>query len=131
MLIYLSGVKHFSMKLLFRILGFLFAVLFLISAVLQYNDPDTFIWIVIWSFAALFSLAFALNKISFMPLFFSGIMALGGFFYCYPEEFEGFEIGKGAIKNVEEGREAFGLLIIAIVLLVFAARTYLVRKSKI
>ncbi len=119
------------MKLLFKILGFLFAVLFFISAILQYNDPDTFIWIVIWGFAALFSLAFALNKISFIPLFFSGVMALGGFFYSYPEKFEGFEIGVGDIKNVEEGREAFGLLIIAIVLLIFAGRTFLARKSKI
>lgn len=119
------------MKLQFKILGFLFAVLFLISAILQYNDPDAFIWIVIWGFAALFSLAFALNKISFAPLFFSGVMALGGFFYCYPEKFEGFEIGAGDIKNVEEGRETFGLFIIAIVLLTFAIRTYLTRKSKI
>lgn len=119
------------MKLLFKILGFLFAVLFLISAILQYNDPDAFIWIVIWGFAALFSLAFALNRISFAPLFFSGVMALGGFFYCYPEKFVGFEIGAGDIKNVEEGREAFGLFIIAIVLLTFAIRIYLTRKSKI
>jgi len=119
------------MKLLFKILGFLFAVLFLVSAILQYNDPDTVIWIIIWSFAAVFCLAFALNKISFTPLFFSGIMALGGFFFCYPEKFEGFEIGVGDIKNVEEGREAFGLLIIATVLLLFAIRTYMVRKSNI
>lgn len=119
------------MKLLFKLLGFLFAVLFLIAGVLQYNDPDVFIWVIIWGFAALFSFTFAVQKISFMPLFFSGIMALGGFFYCYPEKFEGFEIGAGDIKNVEEGRESFGLLIIAIVLLVFAVRTFMVRKSKV
>jgi len=119
------------MKLLVKILGFLFAILFVIAAILQYNDPDTLIWVIVWGFAALFSLAFALNKISFAPLFFAGIMALGGFFYCYPEKFEGFEIRAGDIKNVEEGREAFGLLIIAIVLLIFAARTYLGRKSKV
>ncbi len=119
------------MKQLFRILGFLFAVLFVVAAALQYNDPDTFIWVVVWSMAALFSLAFALNKISFTPLLFSSIMAFGGFFYCYPEKFEGFEIGAGDIKNVEEGREAFGLLIIAIVLFSFAIRTYLTKRSKI
>lgn len=118
------------MKTLFKTLGFLFTILFLISAALQYNDPDAFVWIVIWGFAALFCLAFTMNKISFVPLFFSGILALGGFFYCYPEKFEGFEIGAGDIKNVEEGREAYGLLIIAIVLLVFAIRTYMLKKSK-
>ncbi len=119
------------MKSIFKILGFLFAILFLVAAILQYNDPDSLIWIIIWGFAALFSLAFALQKISFMPLFFSGVMALGGFFYCYPEKFEGFEIGGGAIKNVEEGREAFGLLIIAVVLLAFAWKTYSARKLKV
>lgn len=119
------------MQLLFKILGFLFAVLFATSAVLQYNDPDSLVWIVIWSFAALFSLGFALGKISLMPLFFSGVMALGGFFYCYPEKFEGFEIGAGDIKNIEEAREAYGLLIIAIVLLLFALRTFVTRRSKV
>ena len=119
------------MNALFKILGFLFTVLFLISAALQYNDPDALIWIGIWGFAALFSLAFAMNKTSFMPLFFSGILALGGFFYCYPEKFEGFEIGAGDIKNIEEGREAFGLLIIAVVLLVFAFRIYKTKKLKV
>ena len=117
------------MNSLFKTLGFLFSILFIVAAALQYNDPDTMIWIVIWVVAALFSLGFALNKISFMPLFFSGVMALGGFFYSYPEKFEGFEIGTGDIKNIEEGREAYGLLIIAIVLLIFAVRSYSTRKS--
>ncbi|MBM1107849.1 transmembrane 220 family protein [Aurantibacter crassamenti] len=119
------------MKSMFKLLGFIFAVLFIISAVLQYNDPDSLIWIIIWAIAGLISLAFALNKVSFLPLLISGLAALVGFFYCYPEKFEGFEIGGGDIKNVEEGREAFGLLIIAIVLLVFALRAYKVRKLKI
>lgn len=115
----------------FKILGYLFAVLFIVAAALQYNDPDTLIWVIIWTVAAIFSLGFALNKISFMPLFFSGVMALGGFFYSYPEKFEGFEIGTGDIKNIEEGREAFGLLIIAMVLLVFAVRSYTSKKLKV
>lgn len=119
------------MKVFFKILGFLFAVLFSIAAALQFNDPDTLIWVVIWAIAAVFSLSFTFNKLSLMPLFFSGVMALGGFFYTYPDKFEGFEIGVGDIKNVEEGREAFGLLIIALVLLLFAWRTWYTRKLKV
>ena len=49
----------------------------------------------------------------------------------YPEKFEGFEIGAGDIKNIEEGREAYGLLIIAIVMLLLALRGWKVKKSKV
>jgi len=43
-----------------------------------------------------------------------------GCFFVFPETYEGFEIGSGDIKNIEEGREAFGLMIIALVMLFFA-----------
>ncbi len=110
------------MNLVFKSIGFLFAALFFISAGLQYNDPDAFVWIVIWVAAGVLSLGFALNKISYVVLLVTGFLALAGFFYCYPEKFEGFEIGTGNIKNVEEAREAFGLLIISIVLLLLGFR---------
>jgi hypothetical protein len=61
----------------------------------------------------------------------SGITALIGFFYTYPEKFEGFEIGQGDIKNIEEGREAYGLLIISIVMLTLAIRGLMKRRSKV
>ncbi len=110
------------MKTLFKGIGFIFAILFFVAAALQYNDPDSLIWIVIWVLAGLLSLGFALNKVSYSVLLICGILALAGFFYCFPEKFEGFEIGTGDIKNIEEGREAFGLLIISIVLLVLGLR---------
>ncbi len=110
------------MNLVFKSIGFLFAALFFVSAALQYNDPDAFVWILIWCAAGLLALGFALKKVSYGVLMIIGLFALGGFFYCYPEKFEGFEIGKGAIKNVEEAREAFGLLIISIVLLTLGLR---------
>jgi hypothetical protein len=119
------------MKVLFKAIAIVFGVLFLISAALQYNDPDSFIWILIWSLAGLISLGFAINKTPFFVLLVSGIAALIGFFYSYPEKFEGFEIGEGDIKNVEEGREAYGLLIIAIVLLILGARAWRMKKSKV
>jgi len=118
------------MKILFKSLGFLFAALFIISSVLQYNDPDPYVWMVIWGIAGLISLGFALNKIPYQIPLVAGVLAFIGFFYSYPEKFEGFEIGAGDIKNVEEGREAFGLLIIGIVVLTFAVRLWYARKLK-
>ncbi|MFK7812584.1 MAG: transmembrane 220 family protein [Maribacter sp.] len=119
------------MNTIFKIIALLFGILFLVSAALQYNDPDPLVWMIIWGFAGIISIAFAFNRVFFTVPLVAGILALVGFFYSYPEKFEGFEIGVGDIKNIEEGREAFGLLIIAIVMLTLALRGYLVKKSKV
>lgn len=119
------------MNLFFTILGWVFGALFVVSALVQYNDPDPWIWIIIYGLAALVSFGFALGRISFGVLLSLGIVALLGFIYSFPEEFEGFEIGGGDIRNIEEGRESFGLLIISIIMFVYAFRTRFVQASKI
>ena len=108
------------MKTLFKVLGIIFGVLFIFGAIVQYNDPDPLLWIMLYGIAALASFGFATNKTPKKVLLGLGALFLIGFFMVYPETFEGFEIGKGAIKNVEEAREAYGLLLIAIVMFVFA-----------
>ncbi|WP_405413800.1 transmembrane 220 family protein [Maribacter sp. Asnod1-A12] len=110
------------MNLLFKILGYVFAMLFSVGAILQYNDPDSLHWIIIYGIAALMSLLFALNKIGYTVPLILGIFAFIGFVYLYPSDFQGFDLNDGDIVTVELGREAFGLLIISIVLLVFAFR---------
>jgi len=40
----------------------------------------------------------------------------------FPEKFEGFNVMEGEIKNIEEGREAFGLLIMTIVMFTYTLR---------
>lgn len=110
------------MNLLFKILGYVFVVLFTVSAVLQYNDPDSLGWIIIYAIAALISLLFALNKIGYIVPMILGVLAFMGFMYLYPADFQGFDLNDGDIKTVELGREAFGLLIISIVLLIFSFR---------
>lgn len=110
------------MNLLFKVLGYLFAVLFIVGAALQYNDPDALMWVIIYLIAAIVSLAFALNKIGYKITVLLGLICLVGFLYLFPSDFQGFDLNDGDIKTVELGREAFGLLIIAVVLLVFGFR---------
>lgn len=119
------------MNTVFKVIGFLFAALFVVSAVLQYNDPDALVWMAIWGIAALISFAFAMNKVSFAVTLIMGILCFAGFFYLYPPKFEGFEIGAGDIVNIELGREAFGLLIIAIVMFVYTLRIRISGRSKV
>ncbi len=119
------------MEHFFKVAGGVFAFLFLISAVLQYNDPDPLLWIAIYGMATLVTLGFVFNKVSYIVPAFVGLLGAIGFFLIFPEKFEGFAIGQGDIKNIEEGREAFGILIIAIVMFVFALRIRFKNKSKI
>ncbi len=112
----------YDMKGIFKALGGLFFILFLVSAILQYNDPDPYIWILVYSIGALISLGVVFDKMSFKIPLFAGIVALVGFFYVFPDSFQGFTIGEGALQQVEEGRESFGLLISALVMFAFALR---------
>lgn len=115
------------MNQFFKVIGYVFALLFAVGAAVQYNDPDSMLWILIYLLAALISLVFALGRLkAAIPLVFGGF-ALVGFLFLYPTDFQGFDLNDGDIETVELGREAFGLLIIALVLLIFGFR--LKRKS--
>tara|TARA_R110000868_G_scaffold109560_1_gene297748 strand:+ start:8985 stop:9350 length:366 start_codon:yes stop_codon:yes gene_type:complete len=118
------------MDLGFKIISWLLTIMFFISAALQYNDPDPLIWIIIWCTAAALSISFVLNKTSHILFFIAGAIYVIGFMAVFPQKFEGFEIGKGDIKNIEEAREAFGLLIIAISMIIFGLRVRYKKHSK-
>jgi hypothetical protein len=117
------------MNTLFKIIGFLFTVLFAVGAAVQYNDPDFLVWIIIYIAAASISLLFALDKLTILVPLFAGIACSIGFLYLYPSDFQGFDLDDGDIKSVELGREAFGLLIIALVCFLYVIRLRL--KSKV
>ncbi|KQC29419.1 transmembrane 220 family protein [Flagellimonas eckloniae] len=119
------------MKLFFKIFGIVFAALFVYAAIVQYNDPDALKWYVYYGVAAFISILFAVDRLKFLWVFvlllFYGFMA----FQTWPEKFEGVTIGEGDIVNIERGREALGLAIVACVMLVYALRLLLKRKSKV
>ncbi|MBQ4914538.1 transmembrane 220 family protein [Maribacter sp. MMG018] len=110
------------MRLLYKIIGFLFTLFFAWGAIVQYNDPDAFIWIAVYVFAAIISLLFALDRVKYIIPLILGVVCFIGFVYLYPSDFQGFDLDDGDIKTVELGREAFGLLIIAIVMFFYSFR---------
>lgn len=114
------------MKRFFKRVGVFFFVLFMLGAIVQYNDPDSLVWIIIYALAGIISLLFAIGKLKMIFPLILGIACFVGFMYLYPSDFQGFDLNDGDIKTVELGREAFGLLIISIVLLLYA---FLLRKN--
>ena len=112
-----------------RILALIFAALFVWAAILQHNDPDALLWYAIYGVAALACLLYYFNR--FHPIFGLILMLiyLAEAFLVWPEKFEGFSIGEGAIENIERGREAVGLLITGIFMLFLTWCAYRRRRS--
>ncbi len=110
------------MNPIFKGVGFLFALLFGLGAAVQYNDPDSLAWIIIYFVAAIISILFSLNKLNIFIPFIFGVACFIGFVYLYPSNFQGFDLNDGDIKTVELGREAFGLLVIGLVCFLYVFR---------
>ena len=110
-----------------RTVALVFALLFAAAAIVQYNDPDPLVWILFYGIAAISCLLFYLNRFpSILGLILGGIY-LAGVIRVWPEKFKGVSIGSGAIENIEQAREALGLLIMAMVMFFFSWK---VRSNK-
>ena len=99
-----------------KTLSAIFALLFILFAALQYNDPDPQVWVPIYGFAAM-ACIMAFARVG-QPWFF-WLMALiygGAAIYQWPPAFEGFLLNEVGMKtiNIELARESGGLLMCAI-----------------
>jgi hypothetical protein len=113
-----------------KILNLIFCILFIISAGLQYNDPDPYLWIPIYLIGA--SISFQAFKGKYYPkliLFFAVLF----FIYSIYLFFDKFGVltwlndhkaeniagsMKASAPWIEETREFFGLLILIVVLMI-------------
>jgi hypothetical protein len=111
-----------------KVFNLIFAVLFLICAGLQYNDPDPYIWIPIYLFGAVLCWLAARNR--FYPVAYTfGIIAFAiyALYYFFTadgvldwiREHNAENIAatmKASTPWIEETREFFGLMILIVVL---------------
>ena len=111
------------MKVLFKVLAFVFGGYFVWAATMNANDHDATLWYFIYGAAALASLLFIVNALPKMLYWILAGLFLIGAILFWPATYEGITIGGGDIKNIEEGREALGLGINAAVMLLYAWRT--------
>ncbi|MEZ0485173.1 transmembrane 220 family protein [Fibrella aquatica] len=112
-----------------KVLPLVFAIVFVLFAGVQYNDPDPQIWVPIYGFAAM-ACIMAYARIG--QVWFFGLMALiygVVAIYQWPPAFEGFVLNEMGMKtvNIELAREAGGLAICALAMGIMA---FLVSKRK-
>ncbi|MBT8321116.1 MAG: transmembrane 220 family protein, partial [Eudoraea sp.] len=72
-----------------RIIALIFALLFSCAAILQYNDPDPFIWILFYCTAAISCFLFFANRFPFILGILLGLIYFGGAVWVWPAKFEG------------------------------------------
>ena len=102
-----------------RIVALIFAVLFILSAVLQYNDPDPWLWIFLYGIAAVFSFLF-FRGVRHTVLYAVPMLAyLAGAVFLWPEVYKGIMMKMSYAPEVEEARESLGLGICAFAMLLY------------
>jgi len=91
-------------------------VLMLMAVAVQYNDPDWWLWMLIYGYAVAVTGMALRNKYTYFSVL--GVVGyLGGFFYQMPDSFQGWYTN-------EVAREALGLLLCAIWMVVLSAKLY-------
>jgi hypothetical protein len=115
--------------MLMKILNIFFCLVFIVFAALQYNDPDPYVWMPIYLYAAALCALAARNK--FYPkAYWAGISVYAVYatykFFCKDGVLDWMrfhnsqniaETMKANAPWIEETREFFGLVILIVVLL--------------
>lgn len=119
------------MKLLVKIIAFAFLFLFGLAIYWQNNDPDALQWYARYGVGFAASLLFLFDR---LPRGLAFTLALAFFvlaFLGWPEAWEGVDWAQTGMKskNIEEGREAAGMIISGLVFLLYGAATK-VKKDK-
>ena len=106
--------------MLLRLFAIVMALVFLVFAGLQYNDPDPYIWIPIYLYLVLLSVLVLNRSVSKVVLFVSALAFLIGSVYMWPAHWEGVALKNGMkTVNIEEGRESLGLAMGCVTLLIY------------
>ena len=114
-----------------KIVSIVFGLLFVLFAALQYNDPDPQVWIPIYGFAAVACFMVYGGVARWWFLVAMAVIYVVAAVYQWPPVFEGFlfsEVGMRSM-NIEMAREAGGLAICAVVMILLAVLTRQPQRS--
>ena len=100
-----------STKTFHKYTSLILGILFLLFAILQYNDPDALLWIIIYGSVSALSFYSFRGYYNLLVLIILGLLYLFGAVYYWPPEFEGIFIGSSDTSNIELARESLGLMI--------------------
>lgn len=104
-----------------RTFAIVMALIFIVFAVLQYNDPDPAVWIPIYLYAALLSFLYYRGTAPVWLFWASAAIFLVGAIFMWPAHWEGVQLQHGMkTMNIEHGRESLGLGLVVVTLVIYA-----------
>ncbi|MEM8929196.1 MAG: transmembrane 220 family protein [Bacteroidota bacterium] len=103
-----------------KILGGILTVFFSFAAIVQFNDPDPWLWVLLYLVAAAASVIFFLERLKiWMVLVLLPIYIILAIIH-WPPEFEGVALQEGMkTMNIELARESLGMGISSLILLLY------------
>ena len=120
--------------MVFRYLNVLFIFIFILSAAVQYNDPEPLRWIVIYLAAAIVSLLFAMDRITWKPAALLCVISVVWALFIIPDlTTSGFRHIFSDVQMMQHGTEAarefLGLLIVAGWMMVLTGKLINIKKK--
>lgn len=106
----------------FEALNYLMALLFIFAAIVQYNDPDSLIWIVVYGLAATICILWAKKEVGKIIPVTLALILLAWSAFIFPDSTEQSVFSSFSMQSIEieEIRESLGLVIVAIWMLLLA-----------
>jgi hypothetical protein len=92
------------------------SLLFTLFAAFQYNDPDPYIWIMVYMFVALLSVISIFRKLNPYLIVTTIIMYVSGAIYLWPDVYMGITMPMDYKPEIELARESLGLALAALAL---------------
>lgn len=108
-----------------KFLYFFFVVIFILSAAVQYNDPDPWVWIGLYLVPAFLCYHKSKKKGERLMYFIVGLVYFLWAVELFPNQWEGLMFNELSMKtmNIELARESLGLGICAVALWICAYDT--------
>jgi uncharacterized membrane protein len=118
-----------------RYLALFFAVLFVLFAAVQYNDPDPWFWIPIYLIPAIISFLVFRGTYPVAAMWIAAVLFLIGAIYWLPpnmSEWIGMEQEASSLQMgvpfIEEARESMGLLLVFVAMAAYLIAFYTHRR---
>lgn len=119
-----------------RYFALFFAVLFVLFAAVQYNDPDPWFWIPVYLIPAVISFLVFRGTYPVAALWIAAALFLVGAIYWLPpnmSEWLGMEQEASTLEMrvpfIEEAREAMGLFVVVVAMVIYLIAYYSSRRA--
>jgi len=111
--------------------SYIIAIIFTLFALLQFNDPDPYVWVPIYLLVVILALMVPFRRINRVVLWIIAGAYLIGAYYLWPGTYKGITMPMNQYQpEIELARESLGLLIAFFAIIYLSLMPIAYRKGK-